>query len=677
MCGIAGFLTAPGSDLAAIGPITRILRHRGPDDEGIWTDPAAGIALGHRRLSIVDLSPSGHQPMCSKDGRYVITFNGEIYNHAGLRRELEGQGLGPAGAGFQWSGHSDTETFIECIAAWGLEAALEKAVGMFAFALWDRAERTLRLVRDRFGEKPLYYGWVSRRLAFASELKAIRALPGFDNPVDRRALRVFAARSYVPSPLSIFERVYKLEPGCILMATEQSWRSPVEPAHARTGHGAVRIRPYWTYREVVAQGLDDPFESHEEATEALGEALTEAVKGQAIADVPVGTFLSGGIDSSTVVALLQRTSPGRVKTFSIGFEEAEYNEANHARAVAKHFGTDHHEHYLQVAGARDVIPLLPQMYDEPFADSSQIPTYLVSRFARESVTVALTGDGSDELFGGYNRHISATEFWNRLARLPRPLRLAAGRALGSVPPRFWNRGAALVSYGRRPGHFGTKVQKAFNTMASASDLPDVYDVFLDEWADQGTPVAGCVDSTYGALDFDAGGDADNITRIMYCDAVTFLPDDILCKVDRAAMAVSLETRVPFLDHRVAAAAARVPVKMKVRGGEGKWLLRQFLYGLAPRVLFERPKSGFAIPLGLWLRGPLRDWVEDLLGERRLAAEGYFRPQTVRRRWEQHLSGSRDASQALWPLLMFQAWREAGWDVPAAGEGAPARTAVGR
>ena len=666
MCGIAGLLKAPGSDLSDVEAMTRTLVHRGPDDDGIWADPSVAVALGFRRLSILDLSPAGHQPMQSKDGRLVLIFNGEIYNHADLRRELDASGRGPASAGIAWAGHSDSETLVECIAAWGLEPTLEKAVGMFAIALWDRSERTLRLVRDRFGEKPLYYGWVGRSFAFASELKAIRRLGEFDNPIDRRALHLFAARGYVPAPLSIFERLYKLEPGCILTLAEGAWRSHVAPEAARSGSGPVRIAPYWSYRTVVAEGLANPYASEAEALEELEAALTRSVAGQSVADVPVGTFLSGGIDSSTVVGLLQRVSPGRVKTFSIGFEEAEYNEAGHAKAVAQHFGTDHHEQYLRVSQARDVIPLLPAMYDEPFADSSQIPTYLVSKFARGEVTVALSGDGGDELFGGYNRYFAAARFWRQLNRLPGPARKAAGAALAQVPPQVWNRGAGLFSAGRRPGHFGTKVQNALRTMRHAEDLSDVFHVFVDAWAGQRSPViAAGSDDPSVKFDFDAGSAAaPDVVRLMYCDAVSYLPDDILCKVDRASMAVSLETRVPFLDHRVAAVAARVPIGMKLRGGEGKWLLKQLLYKHAPPALFDRPKAGFAIPVGEWLRGPLREWGEDLLSESRLRGEGYFDPAIVRRRWDEHQQGRRDASLALWPLLMFQAW-QAGSSEPSA------------
>jgi asparagine synthase (glutamine-hydrolysing) len=642
------------------------IAHRGPDDHGVWTDPSTGIALAQRRLAIIDLSVSGHQPMVSKNGRFVLNYNGEIYNHAALRQELDGSGGGPRAAGIPWNGHSDTETLLECIVEWGVEATLKKCVGMFAFALWDKRDRVLTLARDRFGEKPLYYGWSGGAFVFGSELKAIRALPWFDNPIDREALRLLASRTNVPAPLSIFQNIYKLGPGTILTARDLAYDSPVEPSESRAGRGKVRIEPYWTYRQVVADGLDQPFTSEAEALDALEAALSEAVTSQAVADVPVGTFLSGGIDSSTIAALLQRASPGKVSTFSIGFEQDEYNEAEYAKAVARHLGTDHHEQYVTVKETRDVIPLLPTMYDEPFADSSQIPTYLVSKMARRNVTVALSGDGGDELFGGYNRYFGAAAMWSRLDKLPGPVRRAAGASLASVPPPVWNKLARFTPLGKRPGHFGTKVQRTFRTMGFARGLPDVFNTFMDEWAGQRSPVLGTEGSPYGRLDVDVGRDAPDVVRLMYCDATGYLPDDILVKVDRAAMAVSLETRVPFLDHRVAAVAARIPLGMKVRGGAGKWILKELLFQrLAPRELFDRPKAGFCIPVAEWIRGPLRDWGESLLSEQRLRSEGYLDAELVRRRWEEHQAGKRDATQALWPLLMFQAWLDGQQAQPAA------------
>ncbi|HEX5184741.1 MAG TPA: asparagine synthase (glutamine-hydrolyzing) [Allosphingosinicella sp.] len=653
MCGIVGLLTTGKVDENVIRRMIRPLAHRGPDDEGVWTDPEAGIGFGHRRLSIVDLSPLGHQPMVSADGRWVLSYNGETYNHAALRNELDA-----AKSGIAWRGHSDTETLVECIAAWGLEATLARTIGMFALSLWDRREQRLHLARDRFGEKPLYYGWAGGAFVFASELKAIRQRAGFDNPVSRTALALYAARNYVPAPFSIYEGLYKLEPGCILTLPRASAAAPrSEPPEEGRSDGGVALRRYWSYRDVVRRGLADPVKDEEEALERLERALAEAIKGQAVADVPVGAFLSGGIDSSTVVALYQKYSPIPVRTFSIGFEEAGYDEARYAEAVARHLGTVHNERYVTVKETQDVIPLLPAMYDEPFADSSQIPTHLVSRFAREQVTVALSGDGGDELFAGYNRHFAAPRLWQRLQMLPRPVRGLVGPALSQLPPALWN-----AAPGRRAPNFGAKVQKALRVAASARSFNDVYCSFLDEWSFEPSPVLDAGAKTAG-FDLDVAPSAPDAVRMMYCDAVSYLPDDILCKVDRAAMAVSLETRVPFLDHRVAEVAAHIPLGMKVRGGIGKYILRELLYREAPRALFERPKAGFAIPVGEWLRGPLRDWAEDLLDPRLMAEEGWFDPAVIRRRWDTHLSGRRDSTPALWAVLMFQAWLRA--DAPAA------------
>jgi asparagine synthase (glutamine-hydrolysing) len=645
MCGICGIVSAKRVDAGVLRAMSGSIAHRGPDDEGQWIDREAGVGLGHRRLSIVDLSPLGHQPMESTDGRWVLSYNGEIYNHLALRAELEA-----AGFGGPWRGHSDTETLVAAIAAWGLVSALQKSVGMFALALWDRRERELHLARDRFGEKPLYYGWAGNDFVFGSELKALRRHPGFDNPIDRRALRLFAARTYIPAPLSIYQRVFKLEPGTILTATPEGARTPRSdpPAEGQAEQG-LRLARYWSYREVMRRGFAEPVRDEHEALDRLEIALAEAIKGQSVADVPVGAFLSGGIDSSTVVALYQKYSPIPVRTFSIGFEEAGFNEAEYAKAVAKRLGTVHHERYVTVKETRDVIPLLPSMYDEPFADSSQIPTHLVSRFAREQVTVALSGDGGDELFAGYNRHFAAPRLWRRLQMMPRTMRSLIGTPLSLMPPAVWN-----IARGRRPPHFGAKVQKALRVAAAAASFDDVYGSFLDEWSFEGSPVVdGSEDAI--AFDLDVAPGASDTLRMMYCDAVSYLPDDILCKVDRAAMAVSLETRVPFLDHRVAELAAHIPVSMKVKGGRGKHILRELLYREAPRELFERPKAGFAIPVGEWIKGSLRPWAEDLLDPRRMAEEGYFDPVAVSSRWRDHLSGRRDSAPALWSVLMFQAW----------------------
>jgi len=655
MCGIAGLISAQAVDAALVQRMTNAIVHRGPDDEGMWIGEEGRVALGHRRLSIIDLSPLGHQPMPSNDARYVLSFNGEIYNHLDLRRELEADPRGAIGNGMPWRGHSDTETLVECIAAWGLEATLQKSVGMFALALWDKSERQLQLARDRFGEKPLYYGWVAKDFVFASELKAIRRHPSFDNEVSRRALSLYAARAYVPAPLSIYERLYKLEPGCILTLPLGAAASPLNaaPAEGQAGPG-IRLERYWSYRDVVREGLANPIGDENEALERLEQALAGAIKSQSVADVPVGAFLSGGIDSSTVVALYQKHSSVPVRTFSIGFEEAGFNEAEYAKAVARQFGTDHNERYVTVNETRDVIPLLPSMYDEPFADSSQIPTHLVSRFAREQVKVALSGDGGDELFAGYNRHFAAPRMWEQLRRVPRPLRAAIGGPLSRVPSGFWGAASNMLP-GRRQPHFGSKVQKGLRIAGRANSLDDVYNSFLDEWSLERSPVLGGGAAGGEGFDLDVAPGAPDTLRMTYCDAVTYLPDDILCKVDRASMAVSLETRVPFLDHRLASVAARIPLHMKVRGGKGKHILRQLLYRQAPEKLFDRPKAGFGIPVGEWLRGPLRPWAEDLLDSSRMRQDSFFDVEVVQRRWRQHLSNERDSTPAIWAILMFQAW----------------------
>jgi asparagine synthase (glutamine-hydrolysing) len=652
MCGIAGAFFRGAPDPRLIKSMTDQIAHRGPDDEGVWIDEEARLGLGHRRLSIIDLSPLGHQPMLSNDGRWVLSYNGEIYNHSALRSELDSAGER------RWRGHSDTETLVEAIAAWGLTRTLQKSVGMFALALWDRKERKLHLARDRFGEKPLYYGWIGGAFAFASELKAMRMLPGFDNPVSSSALRLLASRTHIPAPLSIFEHVYKLQPGCILTLGPDARSTRPGQAPTEGERGGLKLERYWSYKQAVIEGLANPIEDENEASERLEATLSAAIAGQSLADVPVGAFLSGGIDSSAVVALYRKVSNRTVRTFTIGFEDPRFNEANDAKAVAEHFGTDHNERYVTVKEAREVIPQLPRMYDEPFADSSQIPTHLVSRFAREQVTVALSGDGGDELFGGYNRYFGTARLWGAMKKLPRPLRSAAGRTLGAVDPSAWDTLSRLLPGGMRPPYFGVKVRKSFRTMAAANDLDDVFATFLDEYSGEASPVAaeGPHDRRYG-LDLDLGPGAPEAARMMYCDATSYLPDDILCKVDRASMAVSLETRTPYLDHRVAELAARIPMHMKIQGGRGKLILRKLLYSHAPQALFERPKAGFGIPVGPWLKGPLKEWGESLLDERRLREQGYFDPKAVRRRWDQHQSGERDGTFALWAILMFEAWLE--------------------
>ena len=646
MCGIAGLLTNGRVDPGTVGRMTDAVSHRGPDDQGIWIDEEAGIALGHRRLAVVDLSAAGHQPMASADGRFILIFNGEIYNHRDLRCEFEA-----AFGARQWRGTSDTETFVEGIAHWGLDETLRRSVGMYAFGLWDRRDRLLHLVRDRFGEKPLFYGWVGDSIAFGSELKALRRVPGFNNLISREALGLFAARTYIPAPLSIYERIFKVPAAGILTLSTEAVAVPRDsPPADDVREGGLILRRYWSYRDVVNSGLSDPIVDETEALDKLEQVLGQAIAGQSMADVRIGAFLSGGIDSSAIVALYQKYSSVPVRTFSIGFEDAAFNEAEHAKAVARHLGTIHHERYVTVGETRDVIPQLPAMYDEPFADSSQIPTHLVSKFAREQVTVAVSGDGGDELFGGYNRYFAADALWRRMRRVPAPLRAGLGSGLGAISPEFWNRLIRMGSAGAPP-HLGAKVQKGLRVAGNSRDFADLFESFLDEWAGEGSPVIGA--SGPGRFDLDVGGPA--AVRMMYADAVTYLPDDIMAKVDRASMAVALETRAPYLDHRVAELAARIPIEMKIRGGKGKLILRKLLYREAPAELFERPKAGFAIPVGQWMKGPLRGWAEDLLDPTRMSAEGYFDAARIQHRWQQHLSGTRDSSIAIWAVLMFQAW----------------------
>ena len=651
MCGIAGILSSKAPSRELVERMGRTLAHRGPDDEGIWIDAEAGIGLANRRLAIIDLSPAGHQPIMSSDGRLALTFNGEIYNHQELRSELERSGGTPDGG---WRGHSDTEVLIEAIGFWGLKPTLERCAGQFAFALWDRRERRLSLVRDRFGEKPLYYGWSGTDFVFASELKAIRIHPSFSGTIDRRALRLFASRTYIPAPLSIYHGIYKLYPGCMLELSSDAEPLSDAPAPGSASRG-VSLTRYWSYRDVLRAGLENPIDDEVGAIDELERVLARAGECQSLAGGPVGAFLSGGVDSSTIVALYQKYSARPVRTFTIGFAEQAFNEAEHARAVAGHFGTEHHEKVVTAREAQDVIARLAQIYDEPFADSSQIPTYLVSRFARRQVTVALSGDGGDELFGGYNRYFGTARLWEKLKMLPAPVRAAAAASGGMVPAVAWDRLGKAISGKDLPPFFGLKVRKSLRTMASARDLDDLFASFIDEWAEDGSPVLGGDAGDPCPFDMDVADGAPDALRMMYCDATTYLPDDILCKVDRASMAVGLEAHAPYLDHRVAEFAARIPLSMKVRGNHGKLILKKLLFREAPTELFQRPKSGFAIPVGEWIKGPLRDWAEDLLDPAAMRSQGWIDESAVSLRWHDHLTGKQDSTAALWAVLMFQAW----------------------
>lgn len=648
MCGITGLISGRTGTPDLIGRLLDPIVHRGPDDSGTWIDPDARLAFGHRRLAIVDLSPQGHQPMISSDGRWVITYNGEIYNHGELRSELEQAELGPQGG---WRGHSDTETLLQAIAAWGLDRALDRATGMFAFGLWDRKDRKLSLVRDRFGEKPLYYGWVGGDFLFGSELKGLTAHPRFDNPVNREALAALTSRGYVPAPLSIYRRLFKLPPGSILEVDAAAPGVPMDES-PREGEQAtsVKLRRYWSYADVVARGLADPIADEQDAISELERALVTSIQGQSMADVPVGAFLSGGIDSSLVVALYQKHSSVPVRSFTIGFEHADFNEADYARAVARHLGTVHDERYVTAAEAAAVIPLLPRMFDEPFGDSSAIPTFLVSGFAREHVKVALSGDGGDELFAGYRRYAQVLSIWNNIRHIPLGARRAGAAAVGRIPFGFWTGMDALLGGSERNPLSG-KVAKGLRLGASARSFDELYSGYLDQWPIEGPPVIGVHAHALGIPPV-KGPDA---VRMTYRDAIDYLPDDILCKVDRASMAVSLESRVSFLDRRVAEVAARIPMSMKVRRKSGKWILRELLGRHLPAELFERPKSGFSLPIREWLSGDLRDWAEDLLEPSRMRQEGFFEVDRVQGHWRDYLAKRRNASASVWAILMFQSW----------------------
>jgi asparagine synthase (glutamine-hydrolysing) len=605
----------------------------------VWFDEEAGIALGHRRLAILDLSSRGHQPMASRCGRFVICFNGEIYNHRELRREL--------GETLPWRGRSDTEVLLEAIVRWGVEQALARSNGMFAIALWSRDERALYLARDRFGEKPLYYGHSRGHFLFGSELKALRKHPSWNGTIDREALTLLLRFGYVPAPYSIYRGIRKLLPGTWL--------------RLRGVDAEPTIHAYWSALAVAEQGVAAPFPGTEpEAVDALEALMTDAIDIRTEADVPVGAFLSGGIDSSAVVALMQAQSDVPVRTFTIGFREADFDEAEHARAIAKHLGTSHTELYLEPREGLRLLPTLPRIWDEPFADPSQIPTLLIATLARQHVSVVLSGDGGDELFGGYARYLRAEEIKRSMGRIPRPVRRVAAGAIRALPREAWNRFLNPLSVflpdALRVQNPGDRLHKA--SLVLGTDEPSaIYRSLVSHWK---RPHDVTVSGSEPATRFDdeykdgLGGD---LHSMMYLDTVTYLPDDILVKVDRASMSVGLEARVPLLDHRVYELAWRMPSAWKVRGGVGKAPLRILLRRHLPQTLTDRPKKGFSVPIGGWLRGPLRDWAEALLDRDRLRREGYLNAGVVAEAWQQHLAGTPHLEFCLWDLLMFQAWLE--------------------
>jgi asparagine synthase (glutamine-hydrolysing) len=648
MCGIAGFIDlrrrTPSEDLWAMAKkMADTLRHRGPDSEGVWVDAAAGIALGHRRLAILDLSPTGNQPMVSGSGRFVIVYNGELYNFKELRQQLVQSSNYPVA----FRGQADTEVMLTCFDRWGVRDSLPRFNGMFAFAVWDRQEHILHLSRDRMGEKPLYYGWAGEAFLFGSELKALRAHSEFRGEINRDALMLYMRHNCVPAPHSIYRGIYKLPPGNLLSLP--------------SGHApGVKPASYWSLKEAVARGNANPFlGTAEEAVNQLDALLRDAVRIRMVADVPLGGFLSGGVDSSTVTALMQTQSSRPVKTFTIGLRESAYDEAQDAAVVARHLGTEHKELYVTSEDALSVIPKLPAMYDEPFADSSQIPAFLVSQMARQHVTVGLSGDGGDELFGGYNRHVWSNRIWDAVGWLPLSVRSFLAGSIRRVTPQAWDKFLGLCApflpseaMHRNPGLKMHKIAE----MLPVKDRGSLYLRHTSHWADPADVVNGGAEEEYLASVKNLQEQLpDSMKQMMYLDAVTYLSDDILTKVDRASMAVSLEARVPILDHRVVEFAWSLPSSLIIRGSQGKWLLRQVLYRYVPKELIDRPKTGFGIPLDTWLRGPLRDWVEGLIDEDRLRREGYFDPAPIRKIWEAHLLGQGAWQYQLWDVLMFQAW----------------------
>lgn len=648
MCGITGIISASNYNSDSLKRIVtsmcNAILHRGPDDSGIWVDAAAQVALGHRRLSIIDLSAHGHQPMMSNCGRYVLAFNGEIYNHRLIRETLENEGNLVA----PWRGNSDTESLLAGFASWGLEATLQRAIGMFAIAVWDRELNTLTLARDRLGEKPLYYGWQGQGqgavFLFGSELSALRRHPKFSANINRNALMLYMRHNCIGGASSIYCGISKLLPGHMLTVSSTA----PEPV----------LRAWWSAENVAAHGVAQPFKgSPEDAVAALEILLRDAVGQQMMADVPLGAFLSGGIDSSTIVALMQSLSSRPIKTFTIGFNEEGFNEAMHAKAVAKYLGTDHTELYVSPTQAMDIIPKLPSLYCEPFADSSQIPTYLVSQLAKQKVTVSLSGDAGDELFCGYNRYKLTSQLWRRLSLIPTPMREVVSKLITSISPAAWDKLGALIPGGASYTSFGDKIHKGAGVLASA-DLKNLYLGMISQISNPSEWVIGGLESPEKLIsNAPLFAEFNGVEKMMLLDTISYLPDDILAKVDRAAMGVSLEGRVPFLDHRIFEFAWALPLDYKLRDGQTKWPLRQILYRYVPKELIERPKMGFGVPIGDWLRGPLRGWAETLLSEDRLKREGFFYPGIIRAKWAEHLSGKRNWQSQLWTVLMFQAWLE--------------------
>ncbi|WP_369920485.1 asparagine synthase (glutamine-hydrolyzing) [Marinomonas polaris] len=633
MCGVAGFISKRLSPFDCLTFMVESIMHRGPNDSGLWVDDDFGICLAHARLSIQDLSSAGHQPMHSKSERYVMIFNGEIYNHLTLREELIEIASG------DWNGHSDTETLLAGFEVWGIEQTIQKCVGMFAIVLWDKVLKQLILVRDRFGEKPLYYGWQRDTFLFASELKALKAHPSFEGSINRQALSHFFRLNYIPTPLSIYEGIFKLEPGVIAVFSHEGQ--------------LVSKQTFWDASHAVPL---QNFSDHD-AIDKLDGLIRQSIQDQALSDVPLGAFLSGGVDSSTVVGILQSISTRPVKTFTIGFDHADFNEASEAADVAKHLGTDHVELIVSAEDALAIINQLPVMYDEPFADASQVPTFLVSQLAKKEVTVCLSGDGGDELFCGYNRYHYTAKVWSNLKKIPFPIRKILSVFLLTLSPSSWDVLSRALGLSTRWPNLGNKIQKGAQALL-ARDIEDLYTRVVSNW-DLDEPLVK--NTVVEKLPFLSGlaelTHLNDLEKMMLWDKQSYLMDDVLVKTDRATMACSLEGRVPLLDHRIAEFAASLPMHLKYREGKGKWLLREVLYRYVPKKLIERPKKGFSLPIAEWLRGPLKDWANVLLDSERIDKEGFLSSELVQKKWREHLAGKRDWSSQLWSVLMFQLWLE--------------------
>jgi len=644
MCGITGFWNkhsqSEGNFEGLVRKMTAKLSHRGPDDAGTWNDPEKGVALGHQRLAIQDLSPAGKQPMLSNSGRYVIAYNGEIYNACELKAELAND----SSVSHDWKGHSDTEVLLAAVEAWGLKAAVSRFVGMFAFALWDKDEGALHLVRDRLGIKPIYYGKSGKTFLFGSELKALKQHPDFEGEIDRNVLGLFFRHNYIPAPYTIYQNFRKLEPGTILTLR---------------GPDSSSMTPYWDAWETIHKARSSPFcGSYEDAVEELEVLLCESIKSRMLADVPLGAFLSGGIDSSLVVALMQKQSSQPVRTFSIGFEDTGYDEAPFAKEVANHIGTDHTELYVTPRQAQEVIPRLATIYDEPFSDSSQIPTYLVSELTKKHVTVALSGDGGDELFSGYSRYRLADMAWNRIRNLPRFLKFPFQHLIGAIPEQALNLlykpFAPFMPKSLRLRNPGKNLHTLADLMRR-SDERNLYHNMISHFKDPSMIVPGVVEPSSKLTQSQQPEGLTFNEWMMAQDLVSYLPDDILTKVDRASMAVSLEARVPLLDHRVVEFSWGLPLEWKCKERESKIILKDLLYKHVPKKLLDRPKVGFGVPIDQWLRGPLREWSESLIEEVSLQQEGFLDAKFVRSMWQEHLAGKRNWQGQLWSVLMFQAW----------------------